>query len=86
MKKVNTMCQSCGMPIKKDHKGGGTNANGSKNLEYCSYCYEDGRFTFKGDVKEFQEFCRIKMIEGGHSKIMSWIFTRGMGRLSRWKK
>jgi hypothetical protein len=27
------MCQSCGMPLKQDPQGGGTNADGSKNKE-----------------------------------------------------
>jgi hypothetical protein len=30
MEKVYKNCQSCGMPLKKDAKGGGTNADGSK--------------------------------------------------------
>jgi len=85
MEKPNKMCQSCGMPMSKDPKSGGTNADGSKNLEYCSYCYQNGEFTFNGDVKEFQKFCKQKMIESGHSKFMSWIFTRGMKRLKRWR-
>jgi Putative zinc ribbon domain len=38
-------CQSCGMPMRRDEKGGGTNADGSKNLMYCSHCYEAGTFT-----------------------------------------
>ncbi len=86
MKKTNKMCQSCGMPMNKDPQNGGTNVDGSKNLEYCSYCYQDGAFLFEGTVKEFQEFCKQKMIEGGHSKFTSWLFTRGMSRLGRWKQ
>ena len=79
-------CQSCGMPLKRDEKGGGTNADGSKSKMYCSYCYEKGEFIYKGeDVNEFQDFCKMKMIEGGHSKFTSWLFTRGMKRLDRWK-
>ena len=35
-------CQSCGMPL-NDHVLG-TNADGSKNEEYCMYCYRDGKF------------------------------------------
>lgn len=86
MNKINKNCQSCGMPLKSDANGGGTNADGSKNALYCSYCYEKGEFTYKGNnVNEFQEFCRLKMIEGGHSRIISWLFTRGMKRLDRWK-
>jgi hypothetical protein len=35
-------CQSCGMPL-NDHVLG-TNADGSKNEDYCMYCYKDGKF------------------------------------------
>jgi hypothetical protein len=28
---MNKFCQSCGMPMKKDTKTGGTNADGSKS-------------------------------------------------------
>lgn len=79
------MCQSCGMPLSKDPQGGGTNADGSKTEKYCSYCYQNGDFTFHGTVKEFQEHCRIKMKEGGHSSFMAWLFSRGLKRLERWK-
>lgn len=36
-------CQSCGMPLSKDPLGGGTNADRSRNTEYCSHCYKSGR-------------------------------------------
>ncbi len=87
MEKVYKNCQSCGMPLKRDAKGGGSNADGSKSTVYCSYCYEKGEFIYKGDnVEEFQEYSKNKMIEGGHSRFISWLFTRGMKRLGRWKK
>ncbi|MDR0250393.1 MAG: zinc ribbon domain-containing protein [Burkholderiales bacterium] len=82
---ANKFCQSCGMPMSKDPQGGGTNADGSNNLLYCSYCYQSGAFTFNGTVGEFQEFCRQKMIESGNSKFAAWLFTRCMKRLKRWK-
>jgi len=85
MSNTNQSCQSCGMPMKKDPQGGGTNADGSKSEIYCSYCYENGAFTFNGTVKEFQEFCRKMMVESGYSKFLAWLFTRGMKRLPRWK-
>ena len=79
-------CQSCGMPLKRDEKGGGTNADKSISKKYCSYCYENGEFVYKGNnVSEFQEYCQKKMMEGGHSRFVSWLFTRGMKRLGRWK-
>ena len=37
-------CQSCGMPLQKNEEFG-TNHDGSKNEEYCCYCYKDGAFT-----------------------------------------
>lgn len=85
MNTKNKFCQSCGMPMKNDPQGSGTNADSSKNEKYCSYCYQNGEFTFNGTVTEFQEFCRQKMIEGGHNRLMAWMFTRGMKRLERWK-
>lgn len=38
-------CQSCGMPLARDEKGGGTEADGNKSTEYCSHCYQKGAFT-----------------------------------------
>ena len=43
-------CQSCGMPLSPEILG--TNADGSKNEEYCIYCYKDGAFT--GDVRQVE--------------------------------
>ena len=37
-------CQSCGMPMKRDEKGGGTNVDGSRNGMYCSHCFANGKF------------------------------------------
>lgn len=85
MEKAAKNCQSCGIPMQKDPQKGGSNADGSKSRKYCSYCYTNGDFTFKGSVKEFQAFCCTKMVEGGHSKPVAWLFTRGMKRLERWK-
>ena len=87
MEKENKYCQSCGMPMSKDPQGGGTDAGGGKNKKYCSYCWQNGDFTYKcEDVKIFQEECRQKMIEGGYNRFLAWLFTRNMGRLERWKK
>jgi hypothetical protein len=35
MSTKNKFCQSCGMPMKRDPQGGGTNADGSINENYC---------------------------------------------------
>jgi hypothetical protein len=43
-------CQSCGMPL-NDHVLG-TNADGSKNEDYCMYCYRDGKFLQECTMEE----------------------------------
>jgi hypothetical protein len=86
MENKNKFCQSCGMPISKDPQNGGTNSDGSKNEIYCSYCYQNGTFTFNGTAEEMQEFCKNKMVEQGMSKWLAWLLTRGTKRLGRWKK
>ena len=50
-----TFCQSCGMPL--EEKIYGTNADGSKNAEYCMYCLRDGAFTGDFTMEEMIEFC-----------------------------
>ncbi len=37
-------CQSCGMPLCFDPKGGGSEPDGRRNPDYCSFCYENGAF------------------------------------------
>lgn len=48
-------CQSCGMPLTEEILG--TNADGSKNEEYCIYCFKDGAFTGDFTMEEMVEFC-----------------------------
>ena len=83
---MKKMCQSCGMPLDKDPQQGGTNADGSKSVKYCSYCYQDGKF-FNPDftAKQMQDFCIMKMKEQGMAGWKAWLFTRGIPRLERWK-
>ncbi|MBU1027180.1 MAG: zinc ribbon domain-containing protein [Candidatus Margulisbacteria bacterium] len=38
------ICQSCAMPMQKEEDFG-TNADNSKNKEYCHFCFKDGQFT-----------------------------------------
>ena len=49
-------CQSCGMPLTRDEDCG-TNADGSKNFDFCTYCYKDGAFTSNFTMEEMAEFC-----------------------------
>ena len=87
MEKVYKYCQSCGMPFKKDEKGGGTNMDGSKSTIYCSRCYENGKF-IRPDitVNEMKELVEGKLKEMGFPSLVAWFFTTNIPRLERWNK
>ncbi|MBP3828204.1 MAG: pyridoxamine 5'-phosphate oxidase family protein [Prevotella sp.] len=55
MEKKMSFCQSCGMPLTEDVLG--TNADGSKNEDYCMYCYRDGKFLQDCTMDEMIEHC-----------------------------
>ena len=79
-------CQSCGMPLKKDEQGGGTNADGTRSTTYCSHCYREGRFTMPdATVGQMQALVKGKLKEFGFPGFVAGFFTRGIPRLERWK-
>lgn len=44
--KKEKFCQSCAMPLmNKEYDMRGTELDGSRSEEYCSYCYLNGEFT-----------------------------------------
>ena len=80
-------CQSCGMPRKRDEKGGGTNADGSKSTMYCSHCFEAGNFKMPNvTAGEMQQLVKGKIKEAGFPGVAAWLFTRNIPKLARWKK
>ena len=86
MEKTYKNCQSCGMPMKRDPLGGGTNADGSQSAIYCSHCYQNGAFTLPDyTAAQMQELVKGKMKEMGIPGFLSGFFTRGIPRLERWK-
>ena len=48
-------CQSCGMPMTNETLG--TNADGSRNDDYCIYCYKDGKFTQDMTMEQMIDHC-----------------------------
>jgi len=79
-------CQSCGMPLKRDEKGGGTNKDGTQSTIYCSHCYQQGRFTAPDvTVEQMQQLVKGKLKEFGFPGFVAGFFTRGIPRLERWK-
>ena len=80
-------CQSCGMPMRRDEKGGGTNADGSKSSMYCSHCYEGGQFKLAGiTAGEMQQRVKGKLQGSGFPSLAAWIFTRNIPKLARWSR
>lgn len=82
-------CQSCGMPLGADPAQYGTNADGSRNEEYCGYCYAGGKFLFDCSMEEMIEFCLPHTMqadprlseEQARQGMRQWFPT-----LERWKK
>lgn len=54
-------CQSCAIPLTDELFG--TNADGTKNEDYCMYCFNDGEFTSDMSMEEMMNFCIEKMVE-----------------------
>ena len=79
-------CQSCGMPLKRDEQGGGTNADGTRSAMYCSHCWQQGRFTRPNiSVAQMQQLVKDKLRQFGFPGFVAGFFTRGIPRLERWK-
>ena len=82
-------CQCCGMPMGETDELYGTNTYGSKNEDYCKYCFENGAFTFAGTMEEMVEVCVPHMTaahpemsgEEARKAMLAWFPT-----LKRWKK
>lgn len=86
MEKTYKYCQSCGMPMKRDPAGGGTNADGTKSGMYCGYCYQKGNFTGECTVEEMREICKGKLKEMGFPGFLTGLMTSNLPNLERWKK
>lgn len=71
-----------------DEGHGGTEKDGSKSDKYCSYCYKDGEFFMKDEIKtakDMQQMCIKMMKKQGMNGAFAWLMTRGIPRLERWK-
>lgn len=75
------------MPMEMAPNQGGTNADGSQNAKYCSYCYQDGAFAddFQSP-KEMMAFVKEKLKEQGVPGWRRWFYTLHIPKLERWRK
>ena len=79
-------CQSCSMPMKKDPKGGGSNADGTRSPRYCSLCHVDGQF-IQPDMTlgEMKALVVDKLHEKGMPRFVARLFAGNLHRLERWR-
>ena len=80
-------CQSCGMPLTEEGQLG-TNADGSLNQDYCSYCWKQGAFTWpEATMEQMLDHCAPMMAQSGFTEEED---RRRMGEwfpmLKRWKQ
>ena len=81
-------CQSCGMPMtEEDHFG--KNTDGSKNDEYCCYCFPNGAFSDSaGTLEEMIELCAPHVVEAGlcpDTDSARKMLGESLPQLKRWK-
>ena len=80
-------CQSCGMPMQEENLLG-TNKDGSKNKEYCTYCYQNGEFAQPNmTMEEMIEVCVPFMKEDGMNPEEARALLKSQfPNLKRWSK
>lgn len=87
MSDIYKNCQSCGMPLKKDPQGGGTNVDASKSNMYCSHCYQNGEFTQPNITAfEMKLLVKEKLKEKGFPGFIAAFFSCYVPKLKRWTK
>lgn len=82
-------CQCCGLPMGTTDEKYGIEKNGTKSTDYCTYCYENGAFTFNGSMEEMIEICVEPVVsvnadmtqDQARKMMLGWFPT-----LKRWKK
>ena len=82
--KNDIFCQSCSMPLNQPSLFG-TEKDGSKNVSYCSYCYQNGAFTSNIGLEGMKKLVtdkmrQMKMDEAVIKKTIAILPT-----LKRWK-
>lgn len=81
----NKICQSCGMPL-TSKKQLGKNQDGSINIDYCKYCYENGEFIYQITMEEYIEMCSKYGSQAGiTNEKMKEHCTKLFPTLKRWK-
>lgn len=79
-------CQSCTMPI-DDVEDRGTEKDGSKNNDYCKYCYQKGAFTKPDEtLEQMQSTITSQMQKMNFPKDILQRSLDMLPHLKRWQK
>ncbi len=78
-------CQSCGMPINEENLFA-TEKDGSRNEDYCVYCYKEGSFTSPDvTMQQMIDICVPHMVEAGMKENESRSMLNSvLPKLKRW--
>ncbi len=81
-------CQSCGFTLSKDENKGGTEADGSLSKDYCSMCYNDGRFVHPDITpQQILQKLTIRYKQKGFSdSIVMWIINKTEKEMMTYKR
>ena len=83
--KLETSCQSCGMPLDNPDLQG-TEKDGSKSDEYCKYCYRNGVFTNPNEtLKEMTSSVITQMEKLNLDSKTIDMAVSSLPNLKRWK-
>ena len=79
-------CQSCAMLMGITDEHFGTESDGSKSNDYCSYCYSGGKFKKDVGYKEMMEICVKFMVDDSTTeKQARRRLEKVLPTLKRWK-
>ena len=82
---TQSFCQSCGMPI-NDPKMLGTESDGSATESFCTYCYQQGKYTQDVSMGEMIEICVPHLVKSGMDEEAARnLMASTLPTLSRWK-
>jgi hypothetical protein len=72
--------------MEQDPGKGGTEADGTRSVKYCSYCYLDGHFVDSFTrYSEMVTLVKNKLKEMGIGPLRRWFYTSHIAHLERWK-
>ena len=79
------LCQSCSMPLDNPELLG-TEKDGSKSLEYCTYCYQHGNFINPGmTLPEMKVLVKEQMLKMNIDNNIINMAVNSLPSLKRWR-